>query len=64
MEPKFKLISSSSMETFEERLERFVASLGADDIVVDIKFSTTPAGEGVAYSALVHYQRTEAWSDG
>jgi len=52
------------METFEERLERFVASLGADDIVVDIKFSTTPAGEGVAYSALVHYQRTEAWSDG
>jgi hypothetical protein len=63
MEPKFKLISSNSMDLFEERLNRFVSSLGVDDIIVDVKFFTTAAGQSIEYSALVHYQRTQGWQD-
>ncbi len=63
MEPKFKLITSSSADTFEERLERFTTSLGTDDIIVDIKFSSAVAGQSVEYSALVYYQQTESWAD-
>lgn len=63
MEPKFKLISSNNMDLFEERLNRFISSLGVDDIIVDVKFSTTAAGQSIEYSALVHYQRTESWQD-
>lgn len=61
MTPKFKLISSNSLELFEERLNRFVDSLSADDIIVDIKFSTTALASSIEYSALVHYQKTESW---
>ena len=63
MEPKFKLISSSDVDTFEARLDRFITSLGTDDIIVDIKYSTTAAGQGVEHSALVYYQQTETWAD-
>ena len=40
-----------------------MASLDKDDIVVDIKFSTSPLGNGVEYNALVHYQATDSWDD-
>ena len=63
MEPKFKLITSSGVDTFEERLNRFVTSLETDDIIVDVKFSTSATGQNVEYSALVYYQQTESWSD-
>ena len=46
---------------FEERLNAFIASLARDDVIVDIKFSTCQISAGVDYSALVHYQQTEAW---
>ena len=63
VEVKLKLIASASPETFERRLNDFLASLDRDDIVVDVKFSTTTASNGVEYSALVHYQATDAWDD-
>ena len=63
MEPKFKLISSGDVDTFEARLNHFVTSLGTDDIIVDVKFSTSTTGQSVDYSALVYYQQTESWSD-
>ena len=63
MEPKFKLITSSNVDTFEERLARFTTSLATDDIIVDIKFSSAVAGQTVEYSALVYYQQTESWAD-
>ena len=63
MEPKFKLISSGDVDTFEARLNHFVTSLGTDDIIVDVKFSTSMTGQSVDYSALVYYQQTESWSD-
>ena len=61
MAPKFKLISSNSLDLFEERLNRFVESMDVNDIIVDIKFSTTALSSSVEYSALVHYQTTESW---
>ncbi len=64
MEAKFKLISSNSVELFDERLNRFMSSLGVDNIIVDVKFSTAMSGSSIEYSALVHYQETEAWGEG
>lgn len=61
MKAKFRLISSSSIERFEERLNLFMEDLGPDDIIVDIKFSTAASETSVEYSALVHYQHTEGW---
>lgn len=61
MEVQFKVISSSSPELFERRLNEFVASLDRDDIVVDVKFATTAVGTSVEYSAVVQYQTTQAW---
>jgi len=61
MEARFKLISSNSIELFEERLNRFITTLGEEVLVVDVKFSTTALNSSVEYSALIHYQRTEHW---
>ncbi|HEX7039099.1 MAG TPA: hypothetical protein VF202_03180 [Trueperaceae bacterium] len=64
MDPKFKLITSHEQELFEQRLRDFIDSLGRDDIIVDVKFSTATRPTGaVEYSALVHYQETSAWGD-
>jgi len=63
MSARFKVISSHSPELFEERLNRFLDSLSLDDVLVDVKFSTTAFGGAVEYSALIHYQRTESWSE-
>lgn len=61
MNAKFKLISSNNFELFEERLDDFVAGLGKDDVIVDVKFSTAALDTTIEYSALIHYQRTESW---
>ncbi len=63
MDPKFKLITSTDPTVFERRLADFIDSLARDDVIVDVKFSTSPTSGGVEYSALVHYQATEAWRD-
>jgi hypothetical protein len=61
VEAKFKLISSNSIELFEERLNGFINTLSPDDIIVDVKFSTAMLGSNVEYSTLIHYQETEVW---
>ena len=61
MKAKFKLISSNNFDLFEERLDNFISSLGKDDVIVDVKFSTSALETTVEYSALVHYQPTEPW---
>ncbi len=61
MEVQFKLISSHDPELFERRLNEFVASLDRDDIIVDVKFTTTAVNSRVEYSAVVHYQPTQGW---
>ena len=58
---KCKLVSSNNFDLFQERLNEFIASLGVDDLIVDIKFSTAALGTTVEYSALVQYQATESW---
>lgn len=63
MEPKFKLVTGADPELFERRLGDFIASMDRDAIIVDVKFSTAMYGSGVEYSALVHYQTTDAWED-
>jgi len=59
--PRFKLITSNSVELFEERLHAFLDQLDRDDMIVDVKFATTAHAGGVEFSALVQYQKPEAW---
>ena len=61
MNAKFKLVSSNNYELFQERLDNFVASLGDDDVIVNVEFSTTALETTVEFSALIHYQQTEPW---
>lgn len=62
MTSKFKLITSNSVERFEERLADFLALLEPDDIIADIEFSTVGLKSSIEYSALIHYTRTEKWA--
>ncbi len=61
MEAKFKVISSNSLELFEERLNNFIGSLDRDDVIIDVKFASAALANSVEFSALVHYQGTESW---
>lgn len=64
MDIKFKLITSNDPDMFAERLSRFTASLGLDDIIVDIQFSTTAFDSGrIEFSALIQYKETQGWTD-
>ncbi len=60
--PQFKVITSNSLELFEERLNDFVDQMNRDDIIVDVKFATTALSSTVEFSALIQYQTTESWS--
>ncbi len=60
--PRFKLITSNSVERFEERLKEYVEQLDRDELVVDVKFATAALGVSVEYSALIQTQKTESWS--
>jgi hypothetical protein len=64
MTPKFKLITSNSLDLFEERMNMFAENLASEDMIVDIKFSTTSFHNSIEYSALVQYQQTESWGQG
>jgi hypothetical protein len=56
---RFKLITSNSLELFEERINGYVAQLDRDESVVDVKFSTAQPGDSLEYTALVQTQKTE-----
>ncbi len=60
--PRFKLITSNSVERFEERLQDFIEQMDRDEMVVDVKFATAALGSTVEFSALMQYQKTEGWS--
>ena len=61
MTPQFKLISSNSLDLFEERMNDFVSGLSKEAVIVDINFSTTAFSSTVEYSALIQYKQTESW---
>jgi hypothetical protein len=58
-----KLISAGDPDMFQERLNRFVAGLPEDAMIVDIKFTTSGNGAQLIYSALVQYKAVEEWSE-
>ncbi len=61
---EFRLIASTEAELFQERLNRFIASLGPDVVLGEIKFDTTSTPSGhINYSALVSYKRVEGWAE-
>lgn len=61
MKIEMKLVTANDPTLFQERLARTLSGLSRDDVIVDVKFSTCDAGDGIAFSALVHVQTTESW---
>jgi hypothetical protein len=55
--PRFKLITSNSLELFEERINGYVEQLDRDETVVDVQFSTVGLGETIEYTALLLIQK-------
>ncbi len=59
---RFKVVTSNSLERFEERLNEYLESLDRDEMVVDVKFSTVALESTIEFSALVQTQKTESWT--
>jgi hypothetical protein len=55
--PRFKLITSNSLERFEERINAYVEQLDRDETIVDVKFSTVGLRETIEYTALVRTEK-------
>ncbi len=60
--PRFKVITSNSLELFEERLNAYLDQLDRDEMVVDVKFTTAALETSIEFSALVQTQKTESWT--
>jgi hypothetical protein len=55
---EYKLISAAEVDLFEERLNRFIASLAGKAQVGDPKFTTCAGSNGtITFSALVPFKR-------
>ena len=59
---RFKLITSNSLELFEERINGYIEQLDRDESVADVQFSTVSLGETIEYTALVRIQKGAARS--
>lgn len=55
--PRFKVITSNSLDLFQERLDAYLQQLDRDETVVDVKFSTVALGETIEFSVLVQTQK-------
>jgi hypothetical protein len=53
----FKLITSNSLELFEERINGYVEQLDRDEVVADVHFSTVSLGETIEYTALLRIEK-------
>ena len=60
--PRFKVVTSNSIDRFEERLNAYLDQLDRDEMVVDVKFATAALGTSVEFSALIQTQKTESWT--
>ena len=60
----FKLIFAPEPDLFEQRLNRFMADLGADVVIGQMQYSTVmmPNGE-VMFSALVGFKQAKGWDE-
>ncbi len=62
-EVHFRLVTGTDPDLFQERLNRAVADLPDDTIIVDVLFSTAHSGRVAEYSALIYYKEVEPWKD-
>lgn len=60
--PRFKVVTSNSLDLFEERLNAYLDQLDRDEMVVDVKFTTAALESSIEFSALVQTQKTESWT--
>ncbi len=62
-ELRFRVVTGTDPELFEERINRVVAELPDEAVLVDVKFSATGEGSRALLAALVIYKLVEPWQD-
>ncbi len=62
-EIRFRLVTASDPDLFQERINRAVAELPKDAVLVDVKFSAAGEGSRVLLAALIVYKQVEPWRD-
>jgi len=60
---RFRLVTGTDPDLFQERLNQAVSDLPEDAIIVDILFSTAHSGRVTEYSALIYYKEVETWKE-
>ena len=60
---RFRLVTASDPDLFQERINRVVEDLPKDAVLVDVKFSTAGEGSRTLFSALIVYKQVEPWED-
>lgn len=59
---RFKVITGNDPDIFQERLNRFVADLPENVVLVEVKFAVAE-GPSPLFAALVQYKEVEAWRE-
>ena len=62
-ELRFRLVTGTDPDLFEERVNRAVAELPKEAVLVDVKFSAAGDGGRALLSALIIYKLVEPWKD-
>ncbi len=62
-ELRFRLVTGSDPELFQERLNRAVAELPEGAVLVDVKFAVAGEGSRAVYAALLYFKKVERWED-
>ncbi len=62
-EMRFRLVTATDPELFQERLNRAVAELPEGTVLVDVKFAVGGEGTRAVYAALLYYKKVEPWKD-
>ncbi len=62
-ELRFRLVTGTDPDLFEERINRAVAELPKEAVLVDVKFSAAGEGNRTLLAALVIYKLVEPWKD-
>ncbi len=62
-ELRFRVVTGTDPDLFEERVNRVVAELPEEAVLVDVKFSAAGEGSRTLLAALVIYKLVEPWKD-
>jgi len=60
---RFRLVTGTDPDLFQERLNRAVEELPEGAVLVDVKFAAAGEGGRTVFAALLYYKKVEPWKD-